>query len=50
MVTGKDGLTSFVLKVAGLYQPLFDGRAGRIARRATRPLRTRARVLIDRRA
>lgn len=48
MITGKDGLPSFALKVAGLYQPLFDGRAGRIARRATRPLRKRARALIDR--
>jgi peptidoglycan/xylan/chitin deacetylase (PgdA/CDA1 family) len=50
MITGKDGLSSFVLKVAGVYQPLFHGRVGRVARRATRPLRRRARALIDRRA
>jgi len=50
LITGKDGLPSFALKVAGLYQGLFDGRAGRITRHVTRPLRTRARALIDRRA
>lgn len=49
LISGKDGLPSFVLKVAGLYQPLFEGRAGRIARHATRPARTWARALIDRR-
>lgn len=50
LITGKDGLPSFALKVAGVYQGLFDGPAGRITRRVTRPLRTRARELIDRRA
>ena len=50
LITGKDGLPSFALKVAGVYQGLFDGRAGRITRHVTRPLRTRARALIDRRA
>ncbi len=50
LITGKDGLPSFVLKVTGRYQGLFDGRAGRITRRVTRPLRARARALIDRRA
>jgi peptidoglycan/xylan/chitin deacetylase (PgdA/CDA1 family) len=49
LITGKDGLPSFLLKVAGLYQPLFDSRAGRITRQTTRPLRTLVRGLIDRR-
>jgi peptidoglycan/xylan/chitin deacetylase (PgdA/CDA1 family) len=49
LITGKDGLPSFLLKVAGLYQPLFDSRAGRMTRHATRPLRARTRALIDRR-
>jgi peptidoglycan/xylan/chitin deacetylase (PgdA/CDA1 family) len=47
MITGKDGLPSFLLKLAGAYQPLFDGPPGRLTRRVTRPLRRRVRVLID---
>jgi peptidoglycan/xylan/chitin deacetylase (PgdA/CDA1 family) len=50
LITGKDGLPTFALKVAGRYQGLFDGPVGRITRHATRPLRTRARALMDRRA
>jgi peptidoglycan/xylan/chitin deacetylase (PgdA/CDA1 family) len=50
LITGKDGLPSFALKVAGVYQGLFDGPAGRVTRHMTRPLRTRARALMDRRA
>jgi peptidoglycan/xylan/chitin deacetylase (PgdA/CDA1 family) len=49
LITGKDGLPSFILKVAGLYQPLFDAPAGRMIRHTTRPLRTRVRAIIDRR-
>jgi peptidoglycan/xylan/chitin deacetylase (PgdA/CDA1 family) len=49
LITGKDGLPSFILKVAGVYQPLFDSRAGRTTRQATRPLRTLVRALMDRR-
>jgi peptidoglycan/xylan/chitin deacetylase (PgdA/CDA1 family) len=49
MITGKDGLPSFVLKLAGAYQPLFDGPPGRLVRGVTRPLRRRVRALIDRR-
>jgi peptidoglycan/xylan/chitin deacetylase (PgdA/CDA1 family) len=49
LISGKDGLPSFVLKVIGLYQPLFEGRAGRLTRQATRPARTWARALLDRR-
>jgi peptidoglycan/xylan/chitin deacetylase (PgdA/CDA1 family) len=43
LVTGKDGMPSFLLKLAGLYQPLFDSALGRIARAATRGTRTRLR-------
>jgi peptidoglycan/xylan/chitin deacetylase (PgdA/CDA1 family) len=49
LITGKDGLPSFIFKVAGFYQPMFDSRAGRITRHATRPVRRGARALIDRR-
>lgn len=43
LVTGKDGMASFLLKLVGLYQPLFDSIPGRIARAATRRARTRIR-------
>jgi peptidoglycan/xylan/chitin deacetylase (PgdA/CDA1 family) len=36
LVTGKDGLPSFVLRVAGWYDPLFHSGAGRLVRAATR--------------
>lgn len=36
LVTGKDGLPSFVLRVAGWYDPLFHSPAGRALRAATR--------------
>lgn len=42
LITGKDRLPSFMLKLAGAYDPLFNGPAGRLARWATRPLRNRA--------
>lgn len=43
VITGKDGLPSFVLKVAERYDPLFHSRAGRLARAVTRAARARAR-------
>ena len=36
LVTGKDGLPSFVLRVVGWYDPLFHSRPGRALRAATR--------------
>lgn len=42
IVTGKDGLPSFVLKLADLYQPLFKSAPGRALRVSTRTLRARA--------
>src|SRR4051794_17433407 len=43
LVTGKDGLPSFVLRVAGWYDPLFHSRAGRAVRALTRAPRRLAR-------
>jgi peptidoglycan/xylan/chitin deacetylase (PgdA/CDA1 family) len=45
LVTGKDGLPSFVARVAGWYDPLFHSRAGRALRAATRVPRRLARGL-----
>jgi peptidoglycan/xylan/chitin deacetylase (PgdA/CDA1 family) len=50
MITGKDGIPSFLLKAAGAYQPLFDSPPARVARASSRPLRRRARALAERRA
>ena len=36
MLTGKDGLASFMLKVCDIYQPLFDSAPGRVLRASTR--------------
>jgi peptidoglycan/xylan/chitin deacetylase (PgdA/CDA1 family) len=44
LVSGKDGTTSFVLKLAGLYEPLTDSMPGRLVRAATRGVRTRLRA------
>ncbi len=41
MITGKDGLPSFLLKASDAYQPLFDSRAGRLLRAGTRAARAR---------
>jgi len=49
MITGKDGGPSFALKAWELYDPLFDSRAGELARVATRGARQRARALMERR-
>jgi peptidoglycan/xylan/chitin deacetylase (PgdA/CDA1 family) len=39
MITGKDGTPSFVLKLLGVYQPLFDSLPGRLLRSSTRAAR-----------
>ena len=43
MITGKDGIPSFLLKSAGSYQRLFDSAPVRVARASSRPLRRRLR-------
>jgi len=45
MITGKDGLPTFLLKLADAYQPLFDSLAGRAARAGTRGTRRRLRAI-----
>lgn len=47
LITGKDGLPSFVLKLAEAYQPLFESAPGRALRAATRGSRGRARRLAE---
>jgi peptidoglycan/xylan/chitin deacetylase (PgdA/CDA1 family) len=47
LVSGKDGMPSFLLKLAGLHQPLFDSAPGRVARSATRSLRTAHRKRLE---
>lgn len=39
MITGKDGLPSFVMKLAEIYDPLFESAPGRAARAGTRSSR-----------
>jgi peptidoglycan/xylan/chitin deacetylase (PgdA/CDA1 family) len=41
MLTGKDGLASFLLKLFDVYQPLFDSLPGQAVRASTRRLRGR---------
>jgi O-antigen/teichoic acid export membrane protein/peptidoglycan/xylan/chitin deacetylase (PgdA/CDA1 family) len=41
MITGNDGLPSFVMKLWDLYQPLFESAPGRFFRGATRKIRRR---------
>lgn len=48
MITGKDGMASFLLKLADAYEPLFDSRPGRVSRVITRGARRRARLLAER--
>ncbi len=43
LITGRDGIPSFVLKIVGVYLPLFDNRGARIARAATHGLRRKLR-------
>jgi peptidoglycan/xylan/chitin deacetylase (PgdA/CDA1 family) len=46
IVTGRDGLPSFCLKLADLYQPLYDSVPGRLLRAGTRAPRARLRDLL----
>jgi peptidoglycan/xylan/chitin deacetylase (PgdA/CDA1 family) len=43
LITGKDGLGIFLLKLTDAYQPLFESGPSRVARTVTRPIRTRRR-------
>lgn len=43
LITGKDGVPGFLLRLSGAYEPLFASRAGRVVRATTRGLRTRVR-------
>jgi peptidoglycan/xylan/chitin deacetylase (PgdA/CDA1 family) len=45
MLTGKDGMPSFMLKLLDAYQPLFDSRVGSRVRASTRSTRRRWRAL-----
>jgi hypothetical protein len=47
MITGKDGLSIFVLKLTELYQPLFDSRPARFVRAVTRGPRVRRRERLE---
>ena len=49
MITGKDRLFSFVLKLADAYEPLFQSLPGRMARVSSRGARRAARRLLERR-
>jgi peptidoglycan/xylan/chitin deacetylase (PgdA/CDA1 family) len=48
MISGKDGMPSFVAKLADAYQPVFDSVPGRVLRATTRGARRRARALVER--
>jgi peptidoglycan/xylan/chitin deacetylase (PgdA/CDA1 family) len=48
MITGKDGMPSFVLKATGAYEPLFRSPPVRLLRAATRGARARARAARER--
>jgi peptidoglycan/xylan/chitin deacetylase (PgdA/CDA1 family) len=48
MITGKDGLSIFVLKLTELYHPLFDSRPSRFVRAVTRGPRVRRRERLER--
>lgn len=47
LITGKDGWTTFLLKIVDAYQPLFESPAGRLVRASTRGLRTVARSALE---
>ncbi len=46
-INSKDGVTSFVLKLLDVYQPLFESSAGRLLRTSTRSARARLRSRLD---
>jgi peptidoglycan/xylan/chitin deacetylase (PgdA/CDA1 family) len=48
VISGKDGMPSFVAKLAEAHQPLFDSAPGRLLRVTTRGARRRARALVER--
>jgi peptidoglycan/xylan/chitin deacetylase (PgdA/CDA1 family) len=48
MITGKDGVTGFAMKVSGVYEPLFRSAPGRAMRAATRGVRARVRAARER--
>jgi peptidoglycan/xylan/chitin deacetylase (PgdA/CDA1 family) len=47
LVTGKDGMASFVMKLLGCYDRLWHSRAGAAARLATRAPRRAGRLLVE---
>lgn len=47
LISGKDGLPSFLLKLRGGYEPLFYSAPGTFARVATRAARRRGRALLE---
>jgi peptidoglycan/xylan/chitin deacetylase (PgdA/CDA1 family) len=47
LVSGKDGMPSFLLKLLGVYEPLFASVPGRVARVMTRGARERRRALVQ---
>lgn len=49
LITGKDGLSTFLLKVSGRHQPLFESLPGRAVRASTRSLRRQVRSARERR-
>ena len=49
MMTARDGIPSFVAKLADVYHPAFDSVPGRVARAATRGTRSRVRKARERR-
>jgi len=50
VITGKDGLVTFAIKLHGIYEPAFASRPGRLLRASTRGLRQSARSVLERRA
>jgi peptidoglycan/xylan/chitin deacetylase (PgdA/CDA1 family) len=44
LVTGKDGLTTLMLRICGVYEPVLHSRPGRLLRRVTRGLRNSVRA------
>ncbi len=48
MITGKDGMLSFMLKLTGAYEPLFASLPGRALRVTTRRMRAAARSVRER--
>jgi peptidoglycan/xylan/chitin deacetylase (PgdA/CDA1 family) len=47
LVTGKDDMPSFLLRISGMYEPLFNGLPGKAVRVTTRPARKLAARIKD---